>query len=214
MLRTRRTLGLVIFLSLFFLQDSVYAAPSDPLTTAESWTLTVDPEGNAINVNWTTDSEINSDYFIIQRSQDGILYDDVMQEIAAGNSSEIKNYSITDYRPYAGTSYYRVVEVDMEGKFTRITSAIAHFEAELSMTVYPGTSAGTFSVSIGSKNQKQVLLVVRDLQGREFYSKVILLRSVNEVVAIDQEGKLAQGIYTVIASSSNAIFEKKIMITK
>ncbi len=137
-----------------------------------------------------------------------------MQEIAAGNSSETRKYSITDYRPYSGTSFYRVIEVDVAGKLTQGNSIVANFETELSMTVYPGSSSGTFNVSIDSKSQKQVLLVVRDIQGKEFYSKVILLRSVNEIVAIEPEGKLAQGMYTVIASSSNAIYEKKIMITK
>jgi hypothetical protein len=179
-----------------------------------SWTLSAAAEGNAVTVNWSTSAEINSDYFIIQRSQDGVLFDDVMQEIAAGNSTSIVSYSITDYRPYSGTSFYRVVEVDVNGKLTQEVSTTAHFEPELSMTVNPGTSPGTFNVSIDGKIQNQVLLVVRDMQGREFFSKVILLRSVNEVVAIEPEGKLAQGIYTVVASSSNAIFEKKIVITK
>ena len=57
-----------------------------------------------------------------------------------------------------------------------------------------------------------MLVVVRDLQGREFYSKVIILGSDKEVIAIDPSGKLASGIYFIVATSDNNIYEKKIVI--
>jgi hypothetical protein len=205
---------LIIFPGVLFSQGVLRAEAAESIGTDSIIKVTTVPEGNAININWSTSSETNSDYFIVQRSQDGVLFDDVMQEIAAGNSSTLNKYSITDYKPYTGTSFYRVVEVDADGKFTHINSTVANFETELSMNVYPGSSANTFSVSITGKVQKQVLLVVRDMQGIEYYSKVIILRSVDEIVAIEPEGKLPQGIYTIVASSNNSIYSKKVIITK
>ena len=199
---------------ILFLSGAFQTVVAENIIPANNYTVTAVSEGNTININWVTSIEINSDYFIIQRSKDGIIFDDVMQEIAAGNSSVVNNYSITDYRPYAGTSFYRVVEVDVDGNLINTGLTVANFEMELSMNVYSGSAANTFSVSISAKDQKQVLLVVRDMQGKEFFSKFIILRSVDEIVAIDPEGKLPQGIYTIVASSNNAIFSKKVMITK
>lgn len=190
------------------------ALSAENLNNTPTYTVSAVSEGNTINLSWSTVSETNNDYFIVQKSKDKILFDDVMQELAAGNSSEIKNYSIVDYKPFTGSSFYRVVEVDVDGNITNTVATVANFEMELAMNVYPGSSGSAFDVAITSKKQRQILLVFRDIQGKEFYSKVVILRSVDEIVAIEPEGKLSQGIYTVIASSNNAICSKKIMITR
>jgi hypothetical protein len=211
MIKGGNWLSYIFFSAAFFSQGTLQAHAE---SVANTYTLTTLPEGNAVNINWSTSAETNSDYFIIQRSQDGVIFDDVMQEIAAGNSSVVSSYSITDYRPYSGTSFYRVIEVDVDGNFSHTEITIAKFQMELSLTVNPGTSGTTFNVSIAGKEQKQVLLVVRDIQGKEYYSKVIVLRSVDEIVVVDPQDKLPPGLYTVVASSSNAMYSKKIMITE
>lgn len=203
---------LVVFIT--FSSGAFQALSAENVSTIGTYSVIAVSEGNTINLSWSTTSETNSDYFIVQKSKDGILFDDVMQELAAGNSSEVKSYSVTDYKPFTGPSYYRVVEVDAEGNIAHTVSTVANFEMELSMTVSPGNSGNAFDIAITSKKQKQVLLVVRDMQGKEFYSKVVILRSVDEIVAIEPEGKLSLGIYTIVASSNNAIYSKKIMITK
>lgn len=184
---------------------------SDPNSNC---TITAVPEANTVNLHWSTSSETNSDYFIVQRSSDGILFDDVMQELAAGNSSSVSNYSITDYRPHPGTSFYRVVEVDVDGNITRTVSTVVNFEMDFYFSIYPGSSDNSFNVSISGKPDKEVLLVVIGMDGKEYYSKVIMQRSVDELLAIEPEGRIPQGIYTVVASSNNSIFSKKIMITR
>lgn len=205
---------LLVAPAILLLSGLFQTASAENIIPDHTYTITAVSEGNAINVNWSTSAEINSDYFIVQRSKDGILFDDVMQEIAAGNSVVVSNYSITDYKPYSGTSFYRVIEVDMDGNLINTGLTITNFESELSMNVYSGSSANSFSVSITSKTQKQVLLVVRDMQGKEYYSKFIILRSVDEIIAVEPEGKLPPGIYTIVASSNNAIFSKKVMISR
>ena len=186
---------------------------TNPPALAGTWTVTTAAEVNAVAVNWTTPSEVNSDYFLVQRSKEGDVFDDVMQELAGGTTSSISNYSISDYDPYSGISFYRVIQIDFDGKQTIGSKTMADYAKELSMEVYPSPAIGSFNVVVvdGKKNNK-VLLVVRDMQGRESFSKVLLLRSVTEAVAIDPEGKLTPGIYTVVATSNNAIYEKKIII--
>lgn len=212
---TQIVLAFLLFApSFLFSQEAVQPADPDDMKPADTWTLTTMADGNAVNVNWSTDTEVNSDYFVVQRSKYGEGFDDVMQELAAGNSETVNHYSITDYRPFSGISFYRVIEFDLDGRITQYGLTTANYEPELSMTVYPSQNIGALNVLIDSKTSKQVLLVVRDIQGREYYSKVILVRSADEIIAIEPEGNLAQGIYTVVASSNNAIFEKKIMITR
>jgi hypothetical protein len=56
-------------------------------------------------------------------------------------------------------------------------------------------------------------VVVRDLTGREFYSKVFVLEAANgQIEAIDNEHTLAPGVYLVTASSLNAFYSQRLVI--
>lgn len=67
-------------------------------------------------IRWTTASEQNSDYFIIERSSDLTLWDFVSKVTASGNSNYEKQYSITDRDYPNGISYYRLRQYDFNGE--------------------------------------------------------------------------------------------------
>ncbi len=178
----------------------------------ELLTFNAIPNGTVVDVNWTTASEQNSDYFSVQRSQDGNSFTDVVQVKASGNSSVLKKYSAIDYEPYNGVSYYRLKQVDLNGNFIYSELVAVKFQNNNSLSIYPNPSNGPFNVSISGQNGKEVLVLVRDIEGREIYAKLIVVSSDKEVVVIDLSGKLASGVYVVIATSDNTIYEKKIVI--
>jgi hypothetical protein len=66
-------------------------------------------------VKWTTHSEHNSDYFILEKSVDGINYFPMVQTKAQGNTSLPTDYFIVDNTPSIGSNYYRLTEVDLNG---------------------------------------------------------------------------------------------------
>ncbi|MBI3500814.1 MAG: T9SS type A sorting domain-containing protein [Bacteroidetes bacterium] len=170
------------------------------------------PNGNVVDVTWKTSSETNSDYFMVQRSKDGNAFEDVEKIKAAGNSTTTRNYSSTDYDPYSGVSYYRLKQVDKDGKYKYSIMIAVNFSASNGIAVYPNPSSGPFNVSVRANAGDEILIVVRDVLGKEFYSKVVILSNDKEVVAIDPDGKLASGVYIVVASSNDTIYEKKIVI--
>ncbi|MBI4930088.1 MAG: T9SS type A sorting domain-containing protein [Bacteroidetes bacterium] len=170
------------------------------------------PNGNIVDVTWTTASELNSDFFMVQRSKDGTTFENIEKVNGAGNSSSEKNYSTSDYEPYSGISYYRLKQVDNDGKTTFSNMVAVKFQSEMGISVYPNPTIGPFNVSVQAKAGDEVLIVVRDLNGREFYSKIVILHNDKEVFAIDPSGKLAAGVYIVVATSNDTIYEKKIVI--
>jgi hypothetical protein len=94
-------------------------------------------DGLNISLNWTTSSEINNDYFTVERSKDGLLFEDILKMEGAGNSTSIRNYSITDFNPYFNTSYYRLKQTDFDGKnsFSNIISA--NNKNDFSFDIFP-----------------------------------------------------------------------------
>lgn len=72
--------------------------------------------GQNVQLDWSTGSERQNDYFTIERSQDGENFETVGTVKGAGNSSKQLNYSYTDYTPMAGISYYRLTQTDYNGQ--------------------------------------------------------------------------------------------------
>ncbi len=69
-------------------------------------------------LKWITASETNNDYFTIERSFDAIDFQVVGRVDGAGNSTSNLSYSLTDMKPYAGVTYYRLKQTDYNGDFT------------------------------------------------------------------------------------------------
>lgn len=73
--------------------------------------------GNDVLVQWSTAQEINSSKFEVERSEDGANWNSVSTVTAAGNSSSIQTYSFTDRSVLSKTTYYRIKQVDIDGRF-------------------------------------------------------------------------------------------------
>ena len=105
---------------------------SDVSTTNAGWVSTVYLVGTPLPVvlkyfdgvayplfnalKWSTESEQNSDYFLIQRSADGIEWRNMASVTASGNSNEETNYSFIDSYMNNGYVYYKLIQADFDGK--------------------------------------------------------------------------------------------------
>lgn len=69
-------------------------------------------------IEWTTSSEINNDYFTIEKSSNGIDFEILTTVNGAGMSSENKYYSTIDNNPFNGISYYKLKQTDYNGKYS------------------------------------------------------------------------------------------------
>ncbi len=72
-------------------------------------------EGGVVDLFWQTASEVNSDYYLIERSADGNYPEIIGQIPAAGSSYTVLNYSFTDKNPLPQNNYYRLKSVDKDG---------------------------------------------------------------------------------------------------
>lgn len=86
-----------------------------PIELLEFNALATD-EGD-VELRWTSVTETNNDYYTIERSQDGMAWDNIAKVTGAGNSMETLNYSELDRNPFAGISYYRLKQTDFNGDF-------------------------------------------------------------------------------------------------
>ncbi len=73
-------------------------------------------DDDEIELYWSTASQINNDYFIIEHSTNGFYWDIIEYIDGAGNSSQIMEYSTTHFNVPMTTNYYRLTQVDYDGK--------------------------------------------------------------------------------------------------
>lgn len=73
--------------------------------------------GDEALLTWSTTNEINNKGFEIEKSYDGKTFDDVGFVKSTGNSSVVNNYSFTDVKVLAGSNYYRLKQMDNDGRF-------------------------------------------------------------------------------------------------
>lgn len=79
--------------------------------------VTAQQKGNGVAVDWSTSQEINNERFEVERSGNGNAGWQVISTVAgAGTTNEVRNYSIFDGSPLTGTNYYRIRQIDIDGK--------------------------------------------------------------------------------------------------
>lgn len=166
-----------------------------------------------VKLNWRTASEKNSENFIVERSQNAIDFEPALSVKASGNSNTLMEYTETDFNPNSGLTYYRLKMVDLDGTFKYSTIVPVNYRiSKNGMQIYPNPSNGEFKIDLAGFQNNNVLVVVRDMAGKELYSKVALAQEGENLIVIDSENKLSPGTYVVVASSNNDYFSQKIIV--
>lgn len=180
-------------------------------------------QDNKVDIEWVTASELNNEYFNVERSNDGINFEPIEKVKGAGNSNKELNYSTIDNDPFDGLNYYRLMQVDFDGQhsYSDIRKVLVNKNRNIAdavnMEVYPNPIlSGTNSVNLmftGLGTNEEVLVVLTDIVGKEFYTKVIVTEESGDVIsAIDTMSHLPAGTYIITGSSNNNYFSKKLII--
>ncbi len=95
---------------------------------------------NNVKITWSTASEINNEYFSLERSEDGVEFYEIARIEGNGNSTEVIEYAYEDNAYKSEVEYYRLTQVDFDGQYEvfkaiRVETNIG--EAENSFNVFP-----------------------------------------------------------------------------
>ncbi len=169
--------------------------------------------GKKVDITWTTLSEKNNEGFEIEKSKDGINFEVVSEIKGALNSDQKINYSDTDFNPYEGISYYRLKQTDVNGKKSYSQLVAVNFKLNKEgIRVYPNPTNGEFNIDFSDLSNSEVLVVIRDASGREFFSKVFVKQENGELIIVNSNHELTPGTYLVTASSENKLFSTKVIV--
>lgn len=166
--------------------------------------------GNVLT--WVTYMEINNNYFVVQRSEDGINFYDVGSLSGAGNSSNIINYSFTDY-DIGDNYYYRIKQVDYDGKYELSNAIYLSGGAYDVISIFPNPSYGDLSLKLLNENYKgDVTINYSNVVGKTI-TETVSLSGGNGDYSLSKFNTLESGIYfiNVMDENGNTIKKEKII---
>lgn len=161
-------------------------------------------EGAANRLSWSTRTEQNSSGFYLERSADGRSYSSltfVASKAENGNSSLQLNYSFVDNQPFAGNSYYRLKQVDKDGKFTYSDVVVLKGDKLNTVVignVYPNPVRNNMNVILSAPSNEKVNLVITDLAGKVVKQQSLQLKAGDNSVSLDVNA-LPSGNYLIKA---------------
>ena len=163
-----------------------------------------------VDIAWTTSLETNNKGFVVERSKDLQSFDKVGEvgEIAA-NSSALKNYSLTDQTPYAGTSYYRLKQTDLNGK-TTIYPAVSVVLRDEAYGVFPNPSPGDGQFTLRTDEPETAKLGFFSVDGRSLPLQRTGIQSGN--LLLKTTGKLSAGIYILTVEERGQIRQHRLVV--
>jgi hypothetical protein len=169
--------------------------------------FSAEPSGSDVVVKWTTATETNSDYFNVERSGSGDLsFETISRVNAAGSSFNTIHYQVVDDRPLNGTSYYRLVQVDIDGTTSYSKLAKVSFDASSPVVIYPNPATSTLSVKLSADGMTEVTLF--NMMG----AQVLSLPPSNRREFTIACGHLARGVYLVRVVSGNKVSYQRVVL--
>lgn len=117
----------------------------------------VTKDGTYSKLHWVTASEINNDYFTIERSLDGRTFNEIAEINGAGNSNVELNYSFVDENPNHGLNYYRIKQTDFDGKFSYSNIQVVKHDLFSKIEVYPNPANSEIYVSTPTSSTLEIV---------------------------------------------------------
>jgi hypothetical protein len=177
--------------------DSIYEFNVDMVLPVELTSFTAILNGNQmVDVDWSTAQEVNSSYYLVERSAEAKNFVEIGRVKAKGFSSITTNYAYTDQTPLPATGYYRLKMVDLDGKFkySQVVTVFRTGEGP-SLLILSNPFLDQVRLEVNSSIPDQLLLTLTDLQGRVILRKQQSIQPGGNLVNLDPGSTLSQGMY-------------------
>ncbi|GAA4002733.1 hypothetical protein GCM10022408_12740 [Hymenobacter fastidiosus] len=171
--------------------------------------------GAAVRVSWATAQELNSAYFVVERSANGILFEPVGRLMGAGTTTQRHTYSLTDRTPLPGLSYYRLHQVDTDGQEAYSAPVALNgnsLQHDLVVAVFPNPSRGSFVVRVQQPTAQPAQLVLLNGRGQTVFQQALPAAAQAEYTVAPPQ--LSSGIYWLRLTTAAGTTTRRVAIQR
>ena len=170
-----------------------------------------------VNLDWTTASELNNNFFTIEKSNNFVNWTIFENIVGAGNSNSLINYEVTDFNPFADITYYRLSQTDFNGNNEELgvkavslkSSYITHIQ-----NIYPNPATESTSCSVISEAENVSYLKVINSIGQILLNEQINLQKGLNTIPINLSGIARNYCIVIIEGADGSIIAHAPLIIK
>ncbi len=157
---------------------------------------------NEVALNWTSLTELDNDYYTIEKVNTSGAYK-ILGEIAGqGNSSRQNDYRFVDINPHAGINYYRLAQTDFNRTKNIVETIAIEYSKPLTINLSPNPLNGeVLTVELGTAKNGKINIELYDLQGQQIEYLVKDVQKGQNIISLELSN-LAAGIYFLKTSQN------------
>ena len=183
--------------------------------------FTADAQEQTVQLVWETATEINNDYFEVQRSVDGINFKKIGEVAGNGNTVEVIRYEFVDQMPVSGISYYQLKQVDFDGAFEHsdkisvewINAGFVAGFVEVNLYPNPAPQGQAKLKVTGLRPNSTVTFKLLDMFGKPFMQQVLETDMLSQQgFMIQPRARLSTGVYVVSVQQGSEVHQKTMIV--
>jgi len=162
-------------------------------------------------VYWSTATETNNDYFLLESSPDGINFTEIGTFNGAGNSNSMNYYSTKHNNPN-DLEYYRLKQVDFDGQYEYSNIIAINSNKDINVNIYPNPAKDKLFFNLSTSNDDTYTIIYTNVLGSAYIEQIDITQD-NNLYEVKEFNKLSPGIYFVqiLNGNSEVIKTKKIV---
>ena len=185
----------------FFMLGSGGGGSSLPIVLTS---FDLNPHEEGVGIEWVVHSQVNNDYYTIEKSKNAIDWVSVENINGAGNSNTEMRYHIVDSDPFLGVSYYRLTQTDFNGEYETFPpkSVEVKDNKTIGLHIYPNPAIDYIELDMEYSQYRLINHDVQifDIEGHRVYKKHFIGELRNFSIDIQ---KFKPGVYMVTSDSDN-----------
>lgn len=168
-------------------------------------------ENNFVDIKWSTDMELNNDYFEVEHSRDGYNFSAIEKVEGNENKYTPSFYSFIDKSANVGNNYYRIKQTDKDGKtsFTK-TEIVTIAEPKFTATIFPNPVNNDMNLTFDLLEKSYLEYSIIDLNGRVMLSNKLVANKGANTISINTQS-IATGLYILKLKTNQGSLVKRIV---
>jgi len=164
-------------------------------------------------LEWSTASELNNDYFLLQRSIDGTNFEELATINGNGNSSSLLNYNYQHNNPNE-LEYYRLKQVDFNGDFEYSKIIAINSKKDISINIYPNPATNNLFFNLSKSQNDSYTISYTNILGAVFDEQINISEG-KSIYQAPQFKHLNSGIYFIqITNQAGKIIKTEKVVKK
>lgn len=178
-------------------------------------TVNATAKGKAVQIDWTSYTEINVKQYEVERSEDAQHFTSI-SNVTAKNATGVNAYSVTDVTARGSVNFYRIKSVDMDGKVAYsavVKAVIENATAAADLTVYPNPVKGSsVAVQVANLASGNYAVQLYSANGQQVYNQSMVYSGGRSAQSVQLPAGTKAGVYYLVVSGNNVKMTRSLVI--